>query len=64
MPALGELRARGRFADRPEPKLIDLLDIVALETVMSLARRIAADPSLSLRAQAHLGGGEVRTLTG
>ena len=40
------------------------LDIVALETVMSLARRIAADPSRSLGAQAHLGGGAVRTLTG
>ena len=40
------------------------LDIVALETVMSLTRRIAADPDRSLGAQAHLPGGAVRTLTG
>ena len=35
---LRELRARGRFADSPEPKLIDLLDIVALGTVADVAR--------------------------
>ncbi|HET9354013.1 MAG TPA: DHHA1 domain-containing protein, partial [Sphingomicrobium sp.] len=35
---LRELRARGRFADRPEPKLIDLLDIVALGTVADVAK--------------------------
>jgi single-stranded-DNA-specific exonuclease len=35
---LRELRARGRFADRSEPKLIDLLDIVALGTVADVAR--------------------------
>lgn len=32
-----ELRRRGRFADRPEPKLIDLLDLVALGTVADVA---------------------------
>ncbi|MDP9423755.1 MAG: single-stranded-DNA-specific exonuclease RecJ [Pseudomonadota bacterium] len=35
---LRELRRRGRFADQPEPKLIDLLDIVALGTVADVAR--------------------------
>jgi single-stranded-DNA-specific exonuclease len=35
---LRELRMRGRFADEPEPKLIDLLDIVALGTVADVAR--------------------------
>ncbi|HVF37725.1 MAG TPA: single-stranded-DNA-specific exonuclease RecJ [Sphingomicrobium sp.] len=35
---LRELRARGRFADAEEPKLIDLLDIVALGTVADVAR--------------------------
>ncbi len=33
-----ELRARGRFADRAEPKLIDLLDLVALGTVADVAQ--------------------------
>ena len=33
-----ELRARGYFADREEPKLIDLLDLVALGTVADVAR--------------------------
>ncbi|PSJ38611.1 single-stranded-DNA-specific exonuclease RecJ [Sphingomonas deserti] len=32
------LRARGFFADRPEPKLIDLLDLVALGTVADVAQ--------------------------
>ena len=31
------LRARGWFADRPEPRLIDLLDLVALGTVADVA---------------------------
>ncbi len=31
------LRARGHFGDRPEPKLLDLLDIVALGTVADVA---------------------------
>ena len=35
---LRELRTRDRFLDRPEPKLIDLLDIVALGTVADVAR--------------------------
>jgi single-stranded-DNA-specific exonuclease len=35
---LRELRRRGRFRDRPEPKIIDLLDIVALGTVADVAR--------------------------
>ena len=35
---LRELRDRGRFADQPEPKIIDLLDIVALGTVADVAR--------------------------
>ena len=35
---LRELRARGHFADREEPKLIDLLDLVALGTVADVAR--------------------------
>jgi len=35
---LRELRGRGHFAERPEPKLIDLLDIVALGTVADVAR--------------------------
>ena len=35
---LRELRARGRFADAEEPKIIDLLDIVALGTVADVAR--------------------------
>jgi single-stranded-DNA-specific exonuclease len=35
---LRELRGRGRFADQSEPKLIDLLDIVALGTVADVAR--------------------------
>ena len=34
---LRTLRTRGWFADRPEPKLIDLLDIVALGTVADVA---------------------------
>ena len=33
-----ELRQRGRFVDQPEPKVIDLLDIVALGTVADVAR--------------------------
>ena len=32
------LRARGHFANRPEPKLIDLLDMVALGTVADVAQ--------------------------
>ncbi len=32
-----ELRGRGFFADRPEPKLLELLDIVALGTVADVA---------------------------
>ncbi|MHA6722963.1 single-stranded-DNA-specific exonuclease RecJ [Sphingomonas sp. RS2018] len=32
------LRARGRFATRPEPKLLDLLDLVALGTVADVAQ--------------------------
>ena len=35
---LRELRARGHFAERAEPKLLDLLDIVALGTVADVAR--------------------------
>ena len=35
---LRELRHRGRFADQDEPKIIDLLDIVALGTVADVAR--------------------------
>jgi len=35
---LRELRKRGYFADRTEPKIIDLLDIVALGTVADVAR--------------------------
>jgi len=35
---LRTLRARGWFADRPEPKLIELLDIVALGTVADVAQ--------------------------
>ena len=35
---LRELRTRGRFAEAPEPKIIDLLDIVALGTVADVAR--------------------------
>lgn len=35
---LRELRRRGHFADRNEPKIIDLLDIVALGTVADVAR--------------------------
>ena len=35
---LREMRRRGRFADKAEPKLIDLLDIVALGTVADVAR--------------------------
>jgi single-stranded-DNA-specific exonuclease len=34
---LRELRARRYFADRPEPKLMDLLDLVALGTVADVA---------------------------
>jgi single-stranded-DNA-specific exonuclease len=34
---LRELRRRGRFGDRPEPKLIELLDLVALGTVADVA---------------------------
>ncbi|QIL01938.1 single-stranded-DNA-specific exonuclease RecJ [Sphingomonas sinipercae] len=33
-----ELRARGYFAEREEPKLIDLLDLVALGTVADVAK--------------------------
>jgi single-stranded-DNA-specific exonuclease len=32
------LRARGFFASRPEPRLVDLLDIVALGTVADVAQ--------------------------
>ena len=35
---LRELRRRGQFADANEPKIIDLLDIVALGTVADVAR--------------------------
>ncbi len=35
---LRTLRARGWFAERPEPKLIDLLDLVALGTVADVAQ--------------------------
>ena len=35
---LRELRKRGTFGDRAEPKIIDLLDIVALGTVADVAR--------------------------
>ncbi len=35
---LRTLRARGFFASRPEPRLIDLLDLVALGTVADVAR--------------------------
>jgi len=35
---LRELRGRGQFADKPEPKILDLLDIVALGTVADVAR--------------------------
>ena len=35
---LRELRSRGRFGDAAEPKIIDLLDIVALGTVADVAR--------------------------
>jgi single-stranded-DNA-specific exonuclease len=35
---LREMRKRGHFTDKPEPKLIDLLDIVALGTVADVAR--------------------------
>ncbi|MEQ7873919.1 single-stranded-DNA-specific exonuclease RecJ [Sphingomonas sp. ASV193] len=35
---LRELRRRGRFADGAEPKIIDLLDLVALGTVADVAR--------------------------
>jgi single-stranded-DNA-specific exonuclease len=35
---LRELRRRDHFLDRPEPKIIDLLDIVALGTVADVAR--------------------------
>ncbi|MEO7787632.1 MAG: single-stranded-DNA-specific exonuclease RecJ [Sphingomicrobium sp.] len=35
---LRELRGRGRFAEAPEPKIIDLLDLVALGTVADVAR--------------------------
>jgi single-stranded-DNA-specific exonuclease len=35
---LRELRARGRFAGTDEPRIIDLLDIVALGTVADVAR--------------------------
>jgi len=35
---LRELRARGRFADRAEPRLLDLLDLVALGTVADVAQ--------------------------
>ncbi|MBU3077812.1 single-stranded-DNA-specific exonuclease RecJ [Sphingomonas quercus] len=34
---LRELRRRGRFADRPEPSLLPLLDLVALGTVADVA---------------------------
>jgi single-stranded-DNA-specific exonuclease len=35
---LRTLRSRGYFADRPEPRLIDLLDLVALGTVADVAQ--------------------------
>jgi len=35
---LRELRRRGRFASRPEPKILDLLDLVALGTVADVAK--------------------------
>lgn len=34
----GELRARGAYAEQPEPNLTDLLDLVALGTVADLVR--------------------------
>ena len=45
---LRELRRRGRFVgDRPEPKIIDLLDLVALGTVADVAK--LEDPQPRLR---------------
>ncbi len=46
-----ELRRRGRFADRPEPNLTELLDLVALGTVADVVRlddnnRILVDQGL------------------
>ena len=35
---LRELRRRGRFLNRPEPKILDLLDLVALGTVADVAK--------------------------
>lgn len=40
------------------------LDLAALESVISLARRMAENPRRTLGAQAHFAGGAVRTLTG
>ena len=33
-----EMRSRGHFTDKPEPKVLDLLDLVALGTVADVAR--------------------------
>jgi single-stranded-DNA-specific exonuclease len=35
---LRELRSRGHFDDRPEPRILDLLDLVALGTVADVAK--------------------------
>jgi hypothetical protein len=40
------------------------VDLIALEAVLTLAKRMAEDPRRSLGAQAHVRGGIVRALTG
>ena len=58
---LRELRGRGAFADRDEPKIIDLLDLVALGTVADVARLQDSQPRLRHPgAQSHGGAAEYR----
>ena len=47
---LRELRERGFFEALAEPRIIDLLDLVALGTVADVARLRASIAHLSLRA--------------
>ena len=58
---LRELRGRGFFEDRAEPKIIDLLDLVALGTVADVARLKTPQPRVRHPGpQGHGGAAEYR----
>ena len=55
-----ELRRRGAFADRPEPNLADLLDLVALGTVADVVRLDANNRLLVNQGLARIRQGKAR----